>query len=51
MSSHHNPKENHLLAALPEVSYACLLPDLELISMPLGGSAVDSRAANRVDSP
>ncbi len=31
-----NPSQNHLLAALPEDEYARLLPNLELISMPLG---------------
>jgi CRP-like cAMP-binding protein len=36
MASPHNPKQNHLLAALPAVDYARLLPDLELIPMPLG---------------
>jgi CRP-like cAMP-binding protein len=32
----HSPKQNHLLAALPDKDYARLLPDLELISMPRG---------------
>ncbi len=32
----HDPKQNHLLAALPADVYARLLPDLELIQMPLG---------------
>jgi CRP-like cAMP-binding protein len=36
MSSPHTPKQNHLLAALPEADYARLLPELELIPMPLG---------------
>ena len=36
MSSLHTPKQNHLLAALPAADYAHLLPDLELIPMPLG---------------
>ena len=36
MSSPHTPKQNHLLAALPEADYARLLPNLELIPMPLG---------------
>jgi CRP-like cAMP-binding protein len=32
----HSPKQNHLLAALPAPVYARLLPDMELIHMPLG---------------
>jgi CRP-like cAMP-binding protein len=36
MSSSHDPKQNHLLAALRAEDYARLLPDLELTSMPLG---------------
>ncbi len=31
-----SPKQNHLLAALPAEDYTHLLPDLELIAMPLG---------------
>ena len=31
-----DPRQNHLLAALPEEEYARLLPNLELIPMPLG---------------
>ncbi len=30
-----DPKQNHLLAALPEADYARLLPDLDFVSMPL----------------
>src|SRR5271154_4141453 len=36
MTSPHTPTQNHLLAALPTTDYARLLPDLELIPMPLG---------------
>src|SRR6202163_3729244 len=36
MPSPHTPIQNHLLAALPAEDYARLLPDLELIAMPLG---------------
>ena len=36
MSSPHTPKQNHVLAALPADDYTRLLPDLELIPMPLG---------------
>jgi len=42
MSSPHSPKQNHLLAALPEADYARLLPDLELIPMPLGWAVYES---------
>jgi CRP-like cAMP-binding protein len=34
--SAHSPKKNHLLAALPEENYRRLLPELELVAMPLG---------------
>jgi CRP-like cAMP-binding protein len=36
MPSPHSPNQNRLLAALPEEEYARLLPDLELVSLPLG---------------
>jgi CRP-like cAMP-binding protein len=42
MSSPHNPKQNHLLAALPAEDYKRLLPDLELIAMPLGWALYES---------
>jgi len=42
MTSPHAPKQNHLLAALPAVDYARLLPDLELIPMPLGWAVYES---------
>ena len=42
MSSPHNPKQNHILAALPANDYARLLPDLELIAMPLGWAVHES---------
>ena len=42
MSSPHTPKQNHVLAALPEADYARLLPDLELVSMPLGWAVYES---------
>ena len=41
------PKQNHLLAALPDEDYARLLPDLEPISMPLGWSVYESGAPLR----
>jgi CRP-like cAMP-binding protein len=40
--SPHNPKHNHLLAALPAADYARLLPDLELVPMPLGWAVYES---------
>jgi CRP-like cAMP-binding protein len=36
MSAPHSPRENHLLAALPETVYERLLPHLALVPMPLG---------------
>src|ERR1700693_4347962 len=42
MSSPHTPKQNYLLAALPAGDYARLLPDLELIAMPLGWAVYES---------
>jgi CRP-like cAMP-binding protein len=36
MTDIHNPRQNHLLAALPAKEYARLLPHLELVNMPLG---------------
>ena len=36
VSEKHSPKQNHLLAALPGAVYARLLPDLEIVDMPLG---------------
>ena len=42
MSSTHNPKQNHLLSALPAQDYARLLPDLEPIVMPLGWVVYES---------
>src|SRR5476651_2385958 len=42
MSSLQSPKQNHILGALPEADYARLLPDLELIAMPLGWAVYES---------
>jgi hypothetical protein len=42
MPSSHSPKQNHVLAALPAADYARLLPDLELIPMPLGWAVYES---------
>jgi len=38
----HTPKQNHLLAALSVADYEHLLPDLELIPMPLGWAVYES---------
>ena len=42
MSSPHTPKQNHLLDALPAEDYARLLPDLELVPVPLGWAVHES---------
>jgi CRP-like cAMP-binding protein len=42
MASPHSPKQNQLLAALPAADYARLLPDLELVPMPLGWVVYES---------
>jgi len=42
MAAADNPKQNHLLAALPAPDYERLLPDLELITMPLGWSVYEA---------
>ncbi len=42
MASPHSPKQNHILAALPAEDYTRLLPDLELIPMPLGWAVYES---------
>jgi CRP-like cAMP-binding protein len=42
-----NPKQNHVLAALPEADYARLLPELELTPMPLGWVVYESGARMR----
>ena len=36
MLSPNDPRQNHLLAALPEDERACIFPHLELVPMPLG---------------
>ena len=47
MPSTYSPLQNHLLAALPAEDYEHLLPDLELISMPLGWALYESGGAER----
>ena len=37
-----DPRQNHLLAALPEDEYARLLPHLQLAPMPLGEALYES---------
>jgi CRP-like cAMP-binding protein len=44
MSPLQNPKQNHLLAALPAKDYARLLPDIEPVAMPLGWVVYESGA-------
>ena len=41
----HSPKENRLLAALPEAAYGELVPSLEPLAMPLGLSIYESGGA------
>ncbi len=41
-SGKHSPKQNHLLAFLPAADYARLLPDLELVPMPLGWAVYEA---------
>ena len=38
----HHPRQNHLLAALPEVDYERLLPQLEPVAFPLGWALYES---------
>ena len=42
ISASHSPKQYHLLAALPVEDYARLLPDLDLVPMPLGEALYES---------
>jgi CRP-like cAMP-binding protein len=41
MPSHHDPRQNHLLAALPAEEYARLFPHLELVPMLLGDAVCE----------
>ena len=43
----HTPKDNRLLAALPEESYQALLPFLEPVPLPLGMAVYESGAKQR----
>jgi CRP-like cAMP-binding protein len=38
----HDPRQNHLLAALPKNDYERLLPDLQFVDMPLGWTLSES---------
>jgi CRP-like cAMP-binding protein len=42
MSTSHTPRQNHLLAALPAADYEHLLPDLELVPLPLGWAVYEA---------
>jgi CRP-like cAMP-binding protein len=42
MSGKHNPRQNHLLAALPAGDYERLLSDLELVPLPLGWAVYEA---------
>src|SRR5688572_26132842 len=42
VSGKHSPKQNHLLAALSNVDYERLLPDLELVPLPLGWAVYEA---------
>ncbi len=42
MTEPHNPRQNHLLNALPSIEFERLLPHLELTTMPLGNVLYES---------
>jgi CRP-like cAMP-binding protein len=42
VSGRHNARQNHLLAALPASDYERLLPDLELVPLPLGWAVYEA---------
>jgi CRP-like cAMP-binding protein len=42
MLAPHTPKQNHLLAALPDADYERLLPHLEIVPLPLGWAVYES---------
>jgi len=42
ISGKHSPRQNHLLAALPAADYERLLPDLELVPLPLGWAVYEA---------
>jgi CRP-like cAMP-binding protein len=42
MPSAHDPRQNHILAALPADEFARIFPNLELVAMPLGDALYES---------
>ena len=48
---HRNPKQNRLLAALPDSDFGRLLPDLEPLAMPLGWHVFETPAPSYVYFP
>ena len=42
VSGRHSPRQNHLLAALPAADYERLLPELELVPLPLGWAVYEA---------
>src|SRR6185503_17574684 len=42
VSGKHSPRQNQLLAALPAADYERLLPDLELVPLPLGWAVYEA---------
>jgi len=42
LSGKHSPRQNHLLGALPAKDYDRLLPDLELVPLPLGWAVYEA---------
>ena len=42
LSGKHSPRQNHLLGALPAKDYERLLPDLELVPLPLGWAVYEA---------
>jgi CRP-like cAMP-binding protein len=42
VSGRPDPRQNHLLAALPALDYERLLPDLELVALPLGWAVYEA---------
>jgi CRP-like cAMP-binding protein len=42
LSARQSPRQNHLLAALPETGYERLLPHLELVPLPLGWAVYEA---------
>jgi CRP-like cAMP-binding protein len=47
MSTLHTPTQNHLLAALPATDYERLLPQLELLTLPLGWAVYEAGRKQR----